>query len=64
MDAILPGDLVFFANTAVRGITHISICVGNGKMVTANTPRTGVRLDSIHSSYWRRHWAGGIRPRL
>jgi hypothetical protein len=32
-------------------------------MVSANTPRQGVRLQSIHSSYWRGHWAGGLRVR-
>ena len=61
MNDLKPGDLVFYKNTAGRGITHAAIYVGNGKMVTANSPRQGVRLSSIHDSYWRRHWAGGLR---
>ena len=64
MSALRPGDLVFFKNTAGPGITHTAIYVGEGMMVTANTPRQGVRLQSIYSSYWRRHWAGGLRPGL
>ena len=61
---LAPGDLVFFRNTAGRGITHAAIYVGGGMMVTADSPRRGVRLSSINDSYWRRHWAGGIRPGL
>ena len=64
MAHLQPGDLVFFRNTAGRGITHAAIYVGGGMMVTANTPRQGVRLASMAESYWRRHWAGGIRPGL
>jgi cell wall-associated NlpC family hydrolase len=64
IDALIPGDLIFFANTAGRGITHAAIYVGGGNMVTANSPRQGVQLQSIHTSYWRSHWAGGIRPGL
>jgi cell wall-associated NlpC family hydrolase len=59
---LAAGDLVFFANTAGRGITHVALYVGNGMMVSANTPRTGVQYVSIHSNYWRRHFAGAIRP--
>jgi cell wall-associated NlpC family hydrolase len=62
MNDLAPGDLVYFRNTAGRGITHAAIYVGGGKMVTANSPRQGVRLSSINDAYWRRHWAGGIRP--
>ncbi|MBA3943950.1 MAG: C40 family peptidase [Herpetosiphonaceae bacterium] len=59
--SLQPGDLVFFANTAGRGITHAAIYVGNGLIVTANTPRMGVQLSRISDSYWRAHWAGGLR---
>ncbi len=59
---LAPGDLVFFANTAGRGITHVALYVGNGMMVTANTPRTGVQYLSIYSRYWQSHYAGAIRP--
>lgn len=63
MSDLKPGDLVYYKNTAGRGITHTAIYVGNGMMVTANSPRQGVRLSSIYDSYWRSHWAGGLRVR-
>lgn len=41
-----PGDIVFFG----RGrVIHVGIYVGNGAVVHASTPRTGVRLDSLAS---------------
>lgn len=59
---LAPGDLVFFVRTTgKRGITHAAIYVGDGNMVSANTPRTGVQLNSIHSSYWSSRFAGGLR---
>lgn len=61
MNSLMPGDLVFFANTAGPGISHVALYVGDGMMVSANTPRQGVRLTSIHAAYWRSHWAGGLR---
>ena len=59
---LAAGDLVFFANTAGPGITHVALYVGNGMMVSASTPRMGVQYVSIHGSYWRSHFAGAIRP--
>lgn len=64
MSDLKPGDLVFFRNTAGPGLSHSAIYVGNGMMVTANNPRQGVRYQTITTSYWRSHWAGGIRPSL
>lgn len=61
--ALKTGDIVFFRNTAGRGITHVSLYVGGGRMVTANSPRTGVQLQRINTRYWRSHFAGAIRPR-
>jgi len=59
---LAAGDLVFFANTAGRGITHVAIYVGGGMMVSANTPRTGVQYVSLYGKYWMNHYAGAIRP--
>lgn len=62
MGSLKAGDIVFFANTAGRGITHVALYVGGGKMITANSPRTGVTYASINTKYWRAHYAGAIRP--
>lgn len=59
---LAAGDLVFFANTAGRGISHVAIYVGGGMMVSANTPRSGVQYVSLYGKYWMNHYAGAIRP--
>ncbi|MBC8159898.1 MAG: SH3 domain-containing protein [Roseiflexaceae bacterium] len=59
-----PGDLVFFAGTTgKRGITHVGIYIGGGKMVHAATPRYGVQVSSLNSSYYRSHFVSGGRIR-
>jgi cell wall-associated NlpC family hydrolase len=59
---LAPGDLVFFARTTgAPGITHVALYVGNGMMVSANTPRTGVQYVSIYGQYWSSRFAGGLR---
>ncbi|WP_026369966.1 C40 family peptidase [Kallotenue papyrolyticum] len=58
-----PGDLVYFERTTrARGVTHAAIYVGDGMMVSANSPRTGVQLVSINTAYWRTRFVGGLRP--
>jgi cell wall-associated NlpC family hydrolase len=62
MSQLQPGDLVFFAGTyAAPGITHAGVYVGNGMMVSAGTPQTGVRLENIYAAYWASKWVGGLR---
>lgn len=62
MDELQPGDLLFYANTAGPGITHVGIYVGGGTMVNAMTPASGVGAVSIYSSYWLNHYYGALRP--
>jgi cell wall-associated NlpC family hydrolase len=64
MDNLKPGDLVFFAGTAgnKRGISHVGIYIGGGRMVNAMTPRYGVQVSNIYESYWVKHYYGAIRP--
>ena len=52
-----PGDLVFFENTYNfhERITHIGICVGNGKMLRAGNP---IGYADITSSFWQSHFYG------
>ncbi len=56
-----PGDLVYFQNTSSRGISHISIYIGNGKIVHAANERTGVLVSDLWSAYWAAHYAGSVR---
>ncbi len=63
-DNLAPGDMMFFVNTSGRrGITHVSMYIGDGKMVHAMTPRYGVQVSSIYDSYWLDHYYGAVRIR-
>ncbi|MBY0597968.1 enterotoxin EntFM [Bacillus bingmayongensis] len=54
-----PGDLVYFSNTTgAGGMTHMGIYLGNGQFISAETEKTGVRVQSVNSSYWSQHLAG------
>ncbi len=46
------GDLLLFANTYKRGISHIGIYIGNNKFVHAASTRQGVRTDSLATKYY------------
>lgn len=63
MDNLKAGDLMFFSGTSGRrGISHVSIYIGGGRMVHAMTPRYGVQISNVYDDYWVRHYAGAIRP--
>lgn len=49
-----PGDLVFYYSP----ISHVGIYIGNGKIVDAANPRTGVRIASVGSM----PYSGAVRP--
>jgi cell wall-associated NlpC family hydrolase len=53
-----PGDLLFYGR---GGSQHVSMYIGNGKMVHATNPRSGVRVDSIHMGYYKSRFAGAGR---
>ena len=59
-DAILPGDLLFFATTG-SGPTHVGIAVGGGRFVHA--PKSGdvVRVESLAAGYWRARFVAARR---
>ncbi|WP_067933669.1 C40 family peptidase [Alicyclobacillus kakegawensis] len=56
-----PGDLVFFATTG-SGPTHVAIYVGNGLIVQALNPRTGVIVSHINAPYYVQRYLGARRP--
>ena len=64
MDNLAPGDLVFFVNTAgERGISHVALYIGGGRVIHAMTPSYGVQVSNIYDRYWVSHYYGGIRVR-
>ncbi|MFB1082155.1 NlpC/P60 family protein [Jeotgalibacillus sp. JSM ZJ347] len=54
-----PGDLVFFANTYKRGISHVGIYVGNNSFI--NAENAGVKITSLSNPYWGPKYYGAKR---
>ncbi len=63
-DDLQPGDLVFFRDTYMPGLSHVGIYVGNGDMI--NAPTEGQPVSAMHafSGYWGAHYAGAGRVEL
>jgi cell wall-associated NlpC family hydrolase len=60
-DQMEPGDLVFFATTD-SGPSHVAVYVGNGLMVQALNPSTGVIVSHLDADYYRQRYIGARRP--
>ena len=39
-----PGDLIFYANSSGT-INHVAIYIGNGQVVHASSPKTGIKIS-------------------
>lgn len=46
------GDLVFFQNTYMWGLSHVGIFIGNGQFIHASTETTGVIVSDLWDAYW------------
>lgn len=64
MDALLPGDLLFYEHTypSSERITHVGIYVGGGLVVMATQPGEFVKEVPLSDPYWSKHLAGAGRP--
>lgn len=40
-----PGDLVFYGNG--KRINHVAIYIGNGQVIHASSPKTGIRISNV-----------------
>lgn len=57
-----PGDLIFFVGTGGSGyISHVGIYIGDGQMIHAENPSTGVVISSVYSSYYSGHYYSSTR---
>ena len=52
-----PGDLVFYAKNG--RINHVAIYIGNGQVIHASSPKTGIKISS-----WNYRTPAGIRRYL
>lgn len=50
-DALLPGDLVYFAGTYGPGISHVGIYLGDGQIIHAENESTGVTISNLWDGY-------------
>ena len=44
---IQPGDLVFYANSSGT-INHVAIYIGNGQVIHASSPKTGIKISKYN----------------
>lgn len=59
-DKLQPGDLVFFANTYKKGISHTGIYLGNGEFISAKSK--GILKANLKTDpYWAPKYAGAKR---
>ncbi len=61
LDQLVPGDLVFFQNTYIPGLSHVGIYTGDGKFIHANDETTGVIESLLQDEYWAQRWYGARR---
>lgn len=47
LDALQPGDLLFFGNS-IDDINHVAIYIGDNYMVHASTPETGIIISQLN----------------
>jgi cell wall-associated NlpC family hydrolase len=47
-----PGDLVFFENTYIEGLSHVGIYLGDGQFVNAGSEWDNVAISDLTQSYW------------
>ncbi|MCM3663676.1 NlpC/P60 family protein [Mesobacillus subterraneus] len=55
-----PGDLLFYATSGGKKVTHVAIYIGNGQMIHSATSK-GVSIASLNNSYWKNRFIGAKR---
>lgn len=58
--SLQPGDLLFYATSGGRKVTHVAIYLGNGQMIHSATSK-GVSIASLSNPYWNPRFIGAKR---
>ena len=61
-DDLQPGDILVFANTYRRGLSHVGIYLGDGRFVHAVDESHGVLVSNLWDSYWGPRFVAASRP--
>jgi cell wall-associated NlpC family hydrolase len=60
-DQLQSGDLVFFVNTYMPGISHVGIYMGGGRQINAPSEGRTVSIQPVFDDYWGAHYIGAGR---
>jgi cell wall-associated NlpC family hydrolase len=60
-NSLQPGDVLVFANTYRRGLSHVGIYLGGGQFVHAVDERHGVLISQLWDGYWGPRFVGASR---
>ncbi|TDL31042.1 hypothetical protein E2R51_14680 [Jeotgalibacillus sp. S-D1] len=58
--SLKAGDLMFYATSGGKKVTHVAIYIGNGQMIHSASNK-GVSIASINNSYWKQRYIGAKR---
>ena len=53
------GDLVFFSAKWKNGVSHVGVYIGNGQFIHASSQGKKIRIDSLSTAYFTKHYIGG-----
>jgi len=57
-EQLLKGDLVFFATTGGRRVSHVGIYIGNNKFLHAPSSGRKIRISSMSNKYYKSRFLG------
>ncbi|MDI6777394.1 MAG: NlpC/P60 family protein [Syntrophales bacterium] len=58
-DSLLKGDLVFFAISKGKKVSHVGIYAGEGRFIHAPGRGKKIRMDSLSDGYFRKRYIAG-----